>query len=85
MENLVTDVRLAEAFGVSVETLHRLRRKHAWPYVKLGQAIRFTEAQVRRIIRAHTIEPTEAERTEARLLAAGLTPRSAAHHARRRR
>lgn len=84
MEDLVTDVRLAEAFGLSVETLHRLRQRHGWPLVKLGRVVRFTEAQVDEIIRAHTVEPSDRVRAEGRLRAAGLTPRSAAYHARRR-
>lgn len=71
--NLTTDVALAEQFGVTVEKLHALRKRHNWPCVKFGRfEVRFTDAQVEQIVASHTIKPTKAAAKET-----GLTERSA--------
>lgn len=54
---LITDVQLAEQFGISVEELEKLRLYHHWPHVKLGRKhVRFTPAQVEAIVRQHSID-----------------------------
>lgn len=73
---LVTPEELAEAFGLEdVAEVHRLRKRHHWPHVKLGRyEFRFTEAQVEQIIASRTVSgglATKASDT-------GLTERSAA-------
>ena len=54
--DLLTDAQLAEMFEVEVDHLHRLRKRHNWPCVKLGRFdYRFTQGQVEQIIAKHTI------------------------------
>ena len=48
---LITDIELAERFGIAVKKLHDLRRARNWPCTRLGRFdIRFTELQVEQII-----------------------------------
>lgn len=55
---LTTDTDLAAKFGITVETLHKLRRRYGWPCVRLGRwDIRFTDAQVDQIVRLHSEAP----------------------------
>lgn len=59
---LTTDAELAEHFGIDLEKLHILRRRHGWPCVKLGRFdVRFTDEQVAEIVRKMTVESTAAE------------------------
>lgn len=52
---LTTDVELADQMGLSLEQLHRLRRRRCWPCVRLGRfEIRFTDAQIEEILAIHT-------------------------------
>lgn len=75
--NLTTDQQLAEEFGVSVERLHELRRRHHWPHVRLGRFdVRFTDAQVEQIVAMHSETATATGGSDLRL--AGQTARSAA-------
>lgn len=71
--HLVTDTDLADQFGITVEKLHELRRKHKWPHVRLGRfEYRFTDDQVREIVAASSVVPKQ---SAAR--GSGLTERSA--------
>ena len=71
-----TDRELADEFGISVEKLHDLRRRHHWPCVKLGRyAIRFTEEQVAQIVSQHSETPTKRQATTTAVT--GQTARSA--------
>ena len=52
---LTTDVELAHQLGLSLEQLHRLRRRRSWPCVRLGRfEIRFTDAQIEEILAIHS-------------------------------
>lgn len=74
--NLITDTDLAERFGLSVDKLHELRKRHHWPHVKLGRfEVRFTEAQVEQIIGQHAVTPVSETATVRPV--AGQTKRSA--------
>lgn len=74
--NLVSDAELADLFGVDLDRLHELRRRHDWPHVRLGRSeFRFTEAQVEQIVAMHTEMPSKPEPLVATV---GLTARSAA-------
>lgn len=80
---LLTDVQVAERFGIDVETFHKLRRRHSWPCTKIGRSVyRFTEAQVEAIVAQQTHVHTPREKPAApqlvRVQAPGQTPRSAA-------
>ncbi|WP_113717308.1 helix-turn-helix domain-containing protein [Arthrobacter dokdonensis] len=48
---------LAAALGVSDATVYR--RKSAWPHLRVGGDIRFTEAQVAEIVDMLTVRPIE--------------------------
>lgn len=54
---LYTPADLAEMFGISVRQLMEWRRENGWPCVKVGRTIRFTAAQVDRIVAQHTVAP----------------------------
>ena len=74
--HLTTDADLAAEFGIDVEKLHILRRRHGWPCVKLGRFdVRFTDAQVEQIVAQMTVEPSKAEAPTKTL--PGQTARSA--------
>lgn len=67
---LVTDVELADQFGIDVARLHRLRREKKWPCVKFSRTdFRFTPEQVEQIVAMQTVKSGEST------LAAGLTKR----------
>lgn len=73
---LVTDEQLAADFGITVEALHVLRRRHNWPCVKLGRfVIRFTPEQVTQIVGMQTQKPAKAAKKTATI--PGQTARSA--------
>lgn len=70
--NLTTDVDLAASFGITVKKLHELRKRHHWPFVRLGRfEIRFTDEQVREIVAAQSVAPATKQPE------VGLTARSA--------
>lgn len=53
--NLTTEAQLADQFGIAVEKVADLRRRHRWPHVRLGRFdIRYTDEQVADIVRLHT-------------------------------
>jgi hypothetical protein len=73
---LVTDAELAERFGITLDRLHELRRRHGWPVVRLGRfGFRFTEEQVAQILAMQT-EVTSKPATQ-QVSIAGQTGRSA--------
>lgn len=75
MSTLITDGALADEFGIDVERLHKLRRRYAWPHVRLGRKdIRFTPAQVEEIVRMHS---EDAPSLPSSVAIAGQTKRSA--------
>ena len=72
---LITDVQLADDFGIEVEELHRLRARHHWPFVRFGRyEIRFTEEQVAEIVESRTVRSGASTAPPSN----GLTERSAA-------
>lgn len=79
MSDLITPEQLAEKFGLTVDEVHKYRRKKVWPCVKFGRnEVRFTPAQVEQILAIHTPQaaaPVKAPRI------AGQTARSAARSA----
>lgn len=77
MSDLITDVTLAEKFGVTTKRLHSMRRYHHWPCVKLGNQIRFTPEQVTQIVDMQTVT-AEAAPAARPAIVKGQTPRSAA-------
>jgi len=74
--SLITDVQLAEQFGITVPKLHELRKRHHWPHVRLGRfEIRFTDAQVEQIVAMHSEAPKKPDKPS--VVVAGQTSRSA--------
>ncbi|WP_310962104.1 hypothetical protein [Nocardioides terrisoli] len=74
---LTTEADLAEQFGLSVEKLRELRRRHRWPHVRLGRFdVRFTDAQVEQIVAQHSQTPEAAIAGPVKV--PGQTARSAA-------
>lgn len=51
---LYTPAELAEFFGISERQLLDWRRANAWPSVRVGRTIRFTQAQVEAILARHS-------------------------------
>lgn len=77
MSDLITPEQLAERFGISVEEVHKYRRKKVWPCVKFGRnEVRFTEEQVAQIVGMQTHGTTVAKPK-----IVGQTARSAARSA----
>lgn len=74
MGPLISEEALAtDRLGISPEHAADLRRRHDWPHVRLGRAIRYTEDQVEQIVESMT------HGTEIRIAGRrrGLTPGSA--------
>jgi hypothetical protein len=70
--NLTTDTDLAAKFGITVEKLHELRKRHNWPHVRLGRfTFRFTDLQIEQIVASQTVTPA------ADTSSSGLSRRSA--------
>jgi excisionase family DNA binding protein len=57
---LYTPADLAELFGISERQLMDWRRQHAWPSVRVGRTIRFTQSQVDEILARHSAAPATA-------------------------
>lgn len=72
--NLTTDTDLADKFGITVEELHELRRRHNWPHVRFSRfVVRFTDEHIAQIVATSTVTPKRSAAGES-----GLTERSAA-------
>lgn len=72
--HLITPEEMAERWdGVAVSTVMEWNRRHAWPHVKVGHSVRWTEDQYQQILRQHT-ETTSAGKSGL----PGQTKRSAA-------
>lgn len=79
MSDLITPEQLAEKFGLTVEEVHKYRRKKVWPCVRFGRNdVRFTAEQVEQILALHT--PASALPAKTPRIA-GQTARSAARSA----
>lgn len=79
--NLTTEPQLAEQFGLTVEKVAELRRRHRWPHVRLGRFdVRYTEVQVEQIVAMHSEAP-KGKAGGARGGIPGQTARSAARSA----
>jgi hypothetical protein len=77
MNAIYTDAELADMFGIDLNKLHTLRKRHRWEYVKFGRyEYRFTAAQVQQIIDSQTVTPHQGAP-----VATGLSPRSASRKA----
>lgn len=79
--DLTTDTQLAEQFGISLEKLHELRKRHHWPHVRLGRfGFRFTDEQIRQIVAQHSAEAPgkSGPAVQPSVKVAGQTARSAA-------
>lgn len=56
--NLITDAELAAMFQIDVAELNTLRKRHRWPFVRMGRNnIRFTPEHVAQIVAKHTEAP----------------------------
>lgn len=78
MSALISDVDLAERWGLPVARLHRLRREKGLPCVKFSRTdIRFTEEQVEQIVGVLTVTPGQSKPAKG-----GQTSRSAAREKR---
>lgn len=72
---LTTESALAEDFGLAVEKVAELRRRHKWPHVRLGRFdVRYTDEQVAAIVALETVRPKAAKSSPS---VAGQTARSA--------
>lgn len=73
---LIDETDLAQEFGLPVEKVAELRRKHKWPHVRLTRfSVKYTETQVEAILERHTVRPKAT--TETATVATGQTSRSA--------
>ena len=60
--HLITPAEMAGRFdGVAVSTILEWNRKYAWPFVRVGHSIRWTEDQYTEIIRRQSVAPTAAK------------------------
>ncbi|MFS3128677.1 helix-turn-helix domain-containing protein [Nocardioides sp. Bht2] len=51
----LTHSDLAERLNLPLSTVVELRKREGWPHVRLGKAVRFTEAQVEQIVTSHIV------------------------------
>jgi predicted DNA-binding transcriptional regulator AlpA len=63
MEKLKTMTDIAEMFGISRSTAFRLKRQQAWPCVRFGTEIRFTNEDVAAIIQMNHQKPAPPKTT----------------------
>lgn len=75
MSDFITEADLARRLGVEVERVTEWRRMYAWPHLKIGRQVRYTEADVRAIEAMHHVEPSKVAALP------GQTKRSAARSA----
>lgn len=73
--NLTTEAQLAEQFGIRPEKAAELRKRKSWPHVRLTRFdVRYTDAQIERILEMQTPAPVSAVKAAA---VSGQTERSA--------
>ena len=72
---LRTHADLAEILNLPLSTVIELRKREGWPCVRLGRAVRFTDAQIAEIITSH-IEVCEPEPQSSISAFPGQTPGS---------
>jgi len=63
MEPLLTIGELADLFQISRSTAYRLKKSQAWPHIRFGTEIRFSQENVEAIKALNTQTPTEPRRT----------------------
>lgn len=74
---LITADELARDLGMTVDQLHRLRRRRRWPYVQITRLdIRFTPGQVEEIVEMHSVTPAKDPTPEQTSGLPGQTERS---------
>jgi hypothetical protein len=74
---LKTHVDLATLLNMPLSTVIELRKREAWPCVRLGRSVRFTDEQINQIVATHTVADAPAKPTAI----AGQTARSARRRA----
>jgi uncharacterized protein YjcR len=60
MTEFLTDADLGDMFGVHESKVAEWRRRYAWPHVKVGREVRYTDADVRAIAAKHHVEGSKA-------------------------
>lgn len=75
MTALLRPEQMAERFDVPVSTILEWNRKFAWPHVRTGNRIRWTEEQYDEIVRRQSVTPATPKGLP------GQTARSAARSA----
>lgn len=55
--SLHTPAELAEMLNVTEAVVLQWRREHAWPSIKVGKTIRFSDEHVEQILAKHTVAP----------------------------
>ncbi|GAB3667152.1 hypothetical protein GCM10027596_35850 [Nocardioides korecus] len=58
LASLLTETELAEVLRLETDHVRHLRQREGWPHVKLGRQVRFTEDDVRDIIKSHHVVPS---------------------------
>lgn len=62
----MTDVELAERFGVSRRRVLEWNTRFGWAHIRIGKKVRWTEAQVADILRKHTVAGGEVKTADGR-------------------
>lgn len=57
MTDFLTEADLALRLSVPEATVTAWRQRYAWPHVKIGRQVRFSEADVRAIEAMHHVAP----------------------------
>lgn len=55
MSALKTHRDLAERLNLPLSTTVELRKREGWAHIRLGKAVRFTDAQVEEIVASHIV------------------------------
>ena len=83
MEQIYTVDDLAEMFKVSASTIRDLCSRREWPHMRVGRAVRFTEAMVQEIVEIQSVRVSiETRRVNDLMARTGLTRRGAERHVR---
>lgn len=77
MTAFYTPADLAEMLVAKEENVLRWRREHAWPSLKVGRYIRFTQEHVDQILAELEVKPAVEEAPVAEVVVTGQTARSA--------